>query len=146
MTTWGLACATDVGYSKANQRVNSELANPTPGYTVIMSSAFLYEAVKHKDINLIHCDWMEKAGGDSLVSDVKGLFKLKPQKMILTQYDYYRRFEAVLAKAKDNPALRDIQITNTAKIRAPDSFKSLQRVVQHVSWAPVIVELSWREQ
>lgn len=145
MTTWGLACAADVGYSKANQLVEAELADHGPRYTVVMSSAFLYGAVKHENINFIHSDWMEKAGGDSRVSDLRGLLKLKPQKIILTQFDYYRRFEAVLREARDNPALRDIQITNTAKLRAPDSFKSVQHVVQHISWAPVIVDLSWRE-
>jgi hypothetical protein len=145
MSTWGLACAADVGYSKANQYVDAELADSPKGSTVVMSSAFLYNAAKFKDINLVHCDWMEKAGGDSRISDLKGLFNLKPREMILTQYDYYRRFERVLDEAKNNPALSGIQITNTAKTPAPDSIEKFQHVVQHISWAPVIIKFSWRD-
>lgn len=145
MSTWGLACAADVGYSKAHQLVETELSDSTNHYTVVMSSAFLYDAVKHPNINFIHSDWMEKAGGDSQISDLKGLFELKPRKIILTQYDYYRRFQAVLDKARENPALQSIQITNTAKTPVPDASPSFQRVVQHISWAPVIVTLNWRE-
>ncbi len=145
MTTWGLACTRDFGYSKANRTLDAELVGCAQGYTVVMSSAFLYDAAKYTHINAIHCDWLEKAGGDSLSLDVKGLFKQKPQKLILTQFDYYRRYEAVLAEAKKNPVLQNIEVINTAKTRAPDSYKSLQKVLQHVSWAPVIVNLTWRE-
>jgi hypothetical protein len=145
MTTWGLACAADVSYSKSAQIIDAELANHAEGYNVVMSSAFLYNAAKHKGINFIHSDWLEKAGGDSQASDLRGLFRLKPQKIILTQFDYYRRFEAVLAEAKKNPALQEVQVINTAKTRAPDSYPSLQKVLQHVSWAPVIINLTWRE-
>ena len=146
MTTWGLACAADVSYSQSNQIIDAQLAGHAEGYNVVASSAFLYDCVKHKGINFVHSDWLEKAGGDSQVSDLKGLFRLKPQKMILTQFDYYRRFERVLAEARKNPALTDIQVTNTTRTRAPDSYPSLQKIVQHVSWAPVIVDLTWREQ
>jgi len=145
MSTWGLACAADMGYTKANQRVETELANHSEGYRVAMSSAFLYGAVKHHEITFVHCDWMERAKGDSRVTDLRGLIQLKPHKMILTQYDYYRRFAAVLEKAKDDPGLKDLQIINTAVTRAPDSFPAFRQVVQHISWAPVIVTFTWRE-
>ena len=145
MTTWGLACAADVSYAQSNQIIDAQLAGHGEGYNVVASSAFLYDCVKHKGINFVHSDWMEKAGGDSGISDLKGLFRLKPQKMILTQFDYYRRFERVLDEARKNPDLKNVQVTNTAKTRAPDSYPSLQKILQHVSWAPVIVNLSWRE-
>lgn len=145
MSTWGLACAADVSYAKSVQIIDRELDSHADGYKVVMSSAFLYDAAKHKGVDFTHSDWLEKAGGDSQVSDMKGLLRLKPQKLILTQFDYYRRYEPLLAAARNNPALQDIQVTNTAKTRAPDSYKSLQKIVQHVSWAPVIVNLTWRE-
>jgi hypothetical protein len=65
--------------------------------------------------------------------------------LILTQFDYYRRYQRTLDQLKSDPNLKDIQIVNTARIRPPDAFPSLQRVVQHVSWAPVIVNLFWDE-
>jgi len=145
MSTWGVACATDVGYSKSNQLVASQLAALKPGSTVVMSSAFLYNAVKHSDLNFIHSDWLAKAGGDSRASDLNGLLKIRPQEMVLTEFDYYRRFKPVLDDVKTNPAVLDLQITNTAKIPTPDSLKKYQHIVQHVSWAPVIVKFSWRD-
>ena len=33
-----------------------------------------------------------------------------------------------------------INVTNTAGLRSPDAVPRLQKVVQHISWAPVIVE------
>ena len=54
-------------------------------------------------------------------------------------------YERVLAEAQKNPDLKNVQVTNTAKTRAPDSYPSLQKILQHISWAPVIVDLTWRE-
>jgi hypothetical protein len=39
----------------------------------------------------------------------------------------------------------DIHVRNLAQVRSPDSMPSLQRVLQHISWAPVIVDLDWKE-
>ncbi len=32
-----------------------------------------------------------------------------------------------------------------ARTRAPDSYEAIQKVVQHISWAPVIVNLTWQD-
>jgi hypothetical protein len=41
------------------------------------------------------------------------------------------------------PGLCEVHITNTARILPPEAYPSLRRVVQHISWAPVIVDLNW---
>jgi hypothetical protein len=143
MSTWGLACAADVNYSTAVKRVSQELDAVPAKSNVVISSAFLYGASGRSELNLIHSDWMARPGGDSRLTDVQGLLALKPVKLILTQYDYHRRFKAVLEQFKANPSLKEIQVIDVAKKRPPDSIKSLQQVVQHVSWAPVIVNLTW---
>ena len=145
MTTWGLACAADVSYSSAVQKVEEQLTHHPAGYKVVMSSAFLYGAAKHDELTLIHSDWLTRANGDSRLSDSQALLTVKPEKMILTQYDYYRRFKGVLETVKGSPGLKDIQILDTARTPPPDSYKSLQQVVQHISWAPVIITLSWQD-
>jgi hypothetical protein len=142
MSTWGVACAMDVGYPTAVRRVDTELSQLTPGSKVVMSSAFLYGAAKHGELTLIHSDWMEPA--KNRLTDVGGMLALKPQKLILTQFDYYRRYQAVLDEVRGNPALGEIHLTNLAKVRPPDAYPAWRRVVQHVSWAPVIVDLTWR--
>ncbi len=143
MSTWGLACAADVGYPTAIHRVDQELSTVPAGDAVVVSSAFLYEAANHTGLTLIHSDWMQKAKADPPISDLQSLLALKPGKLILTQFDYYRRYESTLDHLKSDPALKDMQIVNTARVRPPDAFPSLQRVVQHISWAPIIVNLSW---
>jgi hypothetical protein len=145
MTTWGLACAADVGYPAAIHRVEQELSTVPPGAGVVLSSAFLYQAAEHNDLTLIHSDWMQKAKSNPPISDLQALLALKPGKLILTQFDYYRRYQRTLDQLKSDPSLKDIEIVNIAKVPPPDAFPSLQRVVQHVSWAPVIVNLSWAE-
>ena len=146
MSTWGVVCAVDMGYRPAIRRVEAELSNHAPGATMVVSSAFLYEAAKHDDITVIHSDWMERAKANPPISDLQAMVALKPGKLILTQFDYYRRYQATLAQLKSEPSLKEMRIEDTARVRPPDSYPSLQRVVQHVSWAPIIVTLSWREQ
>ena len=43
--------------------------------------------------------------------------------MILTQYDYYRRFAPLLERVRTEPELKEIQVTNTARTRPPDSYQ-----------------------
>ena len=148
MTTWGLACAADVSYSSAIQRVNQELKNHSSSdkRTMVLSAAFLYEAARHKDITWIHSDWPAKAQPGKASTDLAALLDLKPDKLILTQFDYYRRYEPVIEELKTRPDLVGIEMDNTAKTPPPDSIKSLQRVVQHISWAPVIISFSWKDK
>jgi hypothetical protein len=144
MTTWGVACAADVGYTTAIHRIENEMAGQV-GAKIVLSSAFLYDAAKHSDLTIIHSDWMERARSNPPGTDLQALIFLKPRKLILTQFDFYRRYQPTLDQLKSSPAIGQMEIINTAHLRPPDSFPSLQRVIQNVSWAPVIVNLTWRE-
>ena len=145
MTTWGAACTADVNYARALKMVRAELDAAPANSTVVMSSAFLYEAARHPGVNAIHEDWMHRAGGgNDADTDTLALKTIRPREMILTQFDFYRRFPEPLARLRAEPALVDIKVVNAAKIPPPDAFKSWQRVLQHVSWAPVMVELDWK--
>jgi len=145
MSTWGLACAHDVGYFDAINRVRQELALQPAGAPVALSSAYLYEAARHDNIRWLHPDWLiEATRRDQLDADVDALTLQKPREMILTQFDYYRRWQRAFDRVKDDPRLSHMHIENTARTPAPDSIPSLQRVVQQISWAPVIVQLDWK--
>jgi hypothetical protein len=144
MSTWGVACAADVGYPTTLQRVRSELDGCPPGTTIVASGAYLYEAALHNTIRAIHSDWLGPWQRSGQNSDLAALVALKPSKLILTQFDFYRRYEPTLAQLKSSSDLRQFGLINTARIRPPDSFPSLQKVVQHLSWAPVVVTLSWK--
>ena len=109
---------------------------------MVLSAAYLYEAAGHQEFRWIHSDWLGKAGKGE--DDFKAMVSVKPVKLILTQFDYYRRYEPVLQQLKGRPGLVEFQVINTAKVPAPDSIRSLRKVVQHVSWAPVIVVLEWK--
>ena len=144
MTTWGVACAVDAGYPSALRRVRQELTGCAPGNTAVLSSAYLYEAARHNELRWVHSDWMEPAQRGRPSDDWQGLLALKPARLILTQFDYYRRYLPLVERLKTQPALAQLQIINTAKLPAPDSFPSLRRVLQHLSWAPVVVTIAWR--
>jgi len=144
MTTWGVACAHDMSYPRTLERLRQELNATAPGSAVVISAAYLYETARHDELHWIHSDWPgkpEQTGGDR---ELDALVALKPAKLIVTQFDYYRRYEAVVEGLKARPELVAVKLENTATVRAPDSIKSLQKVVQHVSWAPVVVDFSWR--
>ncbi len=146
MSTWGLACAADVSYWSAIHRVSGELNHRPPGFKAVISSAYLYEAARHKNITWIHSDWLRKAKGSPYPSDLEAFEALKPDELILTQFDYNRRYRRMLEYAKSDPDLMRMDTEDTAKTRAPDSIPLLHRVVQHISWAPVIVKVEWRGQ
>ena len=144
MTTWGAVCANDMSYPRTLDCLRQELRTTAPGSAVVISSAYLYETARHDELHWVHADWPGKpdfSGGDWKRG---ALVALKPAKLIVTQFDYYRRYEVVLDGLKSRPELVEFKIANTAKVRAPDSIKPLQRVVQHISWAPVVVDFSWR--
>lgn len=143
-TTWGLVCARNDGYSDAMRAIRTELTDLPQGQPVILSAAYLYEASQHKNVRPIHSDWLSPMNGAASVSFTDALAKLKPQKLLLTQFDYFRRYETILSELKTRPELADIRIVQTAKVRSPDSFPAIQKLVQHISWSPVIVSLSWK--
>jgi hypothetical protein len=143
MSTWGLACARDFGYSATVQRVRQEAATTPAGQTAVFSAAYLYEAARYDQIRWIHSDWLAKAQRDEPEPE-RALLELRPAKLVLTQFDYYRRYERLLTTLQArNPALA-FRIVNCGQIPSPDSFPSFQRVLQHISWAPVIVTFSWK--
>jgi hypothetical protein len=144
MSTWGLACAADVSYAKAIERVSAELRGCPRESATVLSSAYLYEAARNDNVRWFHSDWLAPArrGGSNM--DLEALIALKPSKIILTQFDYFRRFETVFAQLRQRPEIARFELINFARTPAPDSFPSLQKVVQHVSWAPVVVSLSWQ--
>jgi hypothetical protein len=144
MTTWGVACARDISYSAAIERVRHELENRPAGSCEVLSCAYLYEAARHTNVHSLHSDWLMPARHSGPNLDLEGLRKWKPAQLILTQFDYYRRYQPVLQELSLDPQLQHEQIENTARTPAPDSFPRLQRVVQNISWAPVIVNLDWR--
>jgi hypothetical protein len=84
------------------------------------------------------------SGRSNAESDTAALKTLQPRKLLLTQFDLYRRYQPVLARLAAQPGLVGMKITDTAQTPPPDAFKSWQRVVQHISWAPVIVDLDWK--
>ena len=146
MSIWGTACSLDVSYSAALQLVRAELDHTPPGSTSVMSTAFLYEAAKYPRLRLIHEDWTHRIHEEPAKFnwDTLALIKLKPANLVLTQFDFYRRYQPRLAELATMPELVTFKIINTAHVRAPDSFPRFRQVVQHVSWAPVIVEFDWK--
>jgi len=68
----------------------------------------------------------------------------KPRKLLLTQFDYYRHFVGPVAQLRGMPKVVSVVVKDSAHTPPPDASNRWQRVVQHISWAPVIVELEWR--
>ncbi len=144
MTTWGLACGADVGYSRAIQIVSADLNHAPPGATIVLSSAFLYEAARHPQVRALHEAWLAPPRRGHPEDLPGALPRLKPAELILTQFDYYRRYQPVVEGLQAGGKLASIEILNAAHTPPPDAFASFQKIVQHVSWAPVVVRLEWK--
>ena len=142
MTTWGVVCAQDVSHAQAMTRVNAELDALPPSSTVLVSSAYLYEAARRTNVTWLHSDWL--AVWSPGPYKLNAWLKLRPAKMIVTQFDLYRREQATLNELQTRPEVAEVRVTNTARVPVPDASPATQRVVQHVSWAPVVVDFIWR--
>lgn len=142
MSTWGVLCARDVSYADALKIIRAETNKLPNGTPVIASAAYLYELAEHENVIPVHNDWAAVPGDH--MWEYRAFGKLRPARIILTQFDYYRRFGKIVEQLKSHPDLVSLEVTNTARVPAPDSFPKFNRLVQHVAWAPVIVELQWR--
>lgn len=145
MTTWGAMCSFDVSYAMALNRVNETLDGLPSHGNVVASSAFLYEVARRETLHGIHSDWPSPPSTTNPDWVRDALVKLKPAALVLTQFDYYRRYEPVINALTNQPEIVTVTVRNFAKTPAPDSIPAMQKVVQHISWAPVVVELSWKQ-
>ena len=147
MTTWGVACAHDVSYLKSREILRAELQPyVTSDRPVAISSAFLYAAAEFGVKNPIHSDWVWDWHIDgSTEAGLKGMVKMHPTKLVLTQFDYYRgMLTPIIEQLQKHPELVTVHVRDSATFKTPDSISSFQKVVQHISWAPIIVELEWK--
>jgi hypothetical protein len=144
LSTWGVACARDFGYSQAKSRIQESLTACGTNATVVLSSAYLYEAARLNHAKLIHSDWMTPAERAARNTDWEGLLKLKPEMILLTPFDYYRRYDVLLERLREHPELASFEVTLSSMLKPPDANQSIQRVLQHVSWAPVIIRIRWK--
>jgi hypothetical protein len=147
MTTWGAVCAWKNSYWHTREELRTELEpfveSDAP---VVISSAYLYSALEFGVKHPIHADWYYDRGINVPDGDFQGMVKLRPTKLVLTQFDYYRGFVPLLARLRQHPELVTVQVQDETAVRTPDSMPAMQRAVQHISWAPVIVNLDWKNQ
>jgi hypothetical protein len=141
MTTWGVLCARDVSYASATAIVEKELdSTPTTG-TVFVSAAYLYQTAQRTNMTWLHSDWTLPT--EQYDNGVGAFFKLQPAKIILTQFDYYRRYEPQIAQFRRMRGDVQVTIHNLARVQSPDAIPSMRRVIQHISWAPVVIQFNW---
>lgn len=146
LITIGLACARDVGRTAAQAAVAGELAVLPDGSTVAVSAAYLYDAwPEARRLRLIHSDWLGPAVKDRPNAELGALQSVKPARLMLTQFDYHRRYVRVLMQLQSTAGGVSVRVENLAGVRPPDASPRWQRVVQHVAWAPVIVTLDWNQ-
>ena len=143
ITTWGAACALKNSYGQTQATLESELEPFTRTNTaVILSSPYLYRALALGVQHPVHSDWFYNHATATAGSDIAALQRLRPPKLVLTQFDYYRAFAPLVARLR--PEMVTVHVRDFALVRPPDAIPALSRVVQHISWAPVIVDLEWK--
>lgn len=144
LTTWGAACAWKNPYSQTHEILLGEFAPfAKTNSAVLMSSAYLYTALEAGVQNPIHSDWYFDRGNWTNNADLNGFIAVQPRRLVVVQYDYYRAFAPLLKRlVQAQPAVK-ISVRDLTKVRVPDSIPALERVLQHITWAPVIVDLEW---
>ena len=141
MTTWGVLCHRDVNRTEALNLVNQSLDSAPDNSTVFVSAAYLYNTAQRTNITWLHSDWATRAiEGDW---ELRAIKERRPSRLLLTQFDYYRRYERIVSQFRRERGDVEVQITNTARVQPSDALPSMRKVIQHISWAPVIVEFTW---
>lgn len=147
LSTWGAACAWKNSYSQTHEVLLGEFAPfARTNFPVIMSSAYLYTALEAGVQNPVHSDWYFDRGNWTNNADLIGFIAVQPRRLVLVQYDYYRAFAPLLERLRLEQAEVKITVRDLTKVRTPDSIPPMQRVLQHISWAPVIVDLEWPQR
>lgn len=144
MTLWGLVCTTDVNHAAAVQIVHREIQSAAPGSVIVVSSAFFYEAAHRNDLRLIHADWLGLSNGHAENPSCEKLVTLRPDTLLLVQFERYRRYDTALNDLKSHPDVQEFYISYGNDIPVPDSYPVIRRLFQNVSWSPVIVHLKWK--
>lgn len=141
ISTWGIWCARDVDRAGALAVVNRELDSVPAGGTVFVSAAYLYETAARTNLVWLHSDWASLANeGDW---ELRAIQERQPAKLLLTQFDYYRRYERIVALFRRSRGDVRVRIDNRARVQSPDAIPATRKVVQHISWAPVVIEITW---
>lgn len=143
MSTWGVACAVDSSEGESVRRVRQAILDAPQGSTVVLSAVFLYEANCHRTVRSVHADWLTSYRQPTGLA--RRLIEIQPAKLVLTQFDWYRRYEPFIAELRTQTNVVAVTVANTAGLRPPEAFPRFQKIVQHISWAPVIVELDWKQ-
>jgi hypothetical protein len=145
ISTWGVLCAAHNSYGQTHQTLKTELEPfSRTNAPVIISSPFLYSALEFGVRHPIHFDWYFNRVSTNRDADYASLVEMRPAKIIMTQFDYYRGFVSMEQRLRSHPELVAIQVRNDAVVKPPDASPSLQRIIQHISWAPVVVDLNWK--
>ena len=134
LSTWGVACAIDVGAPAAIRRVQQVVRAQPDRSTALVSSAYLYSLAGDSRVACVLADWPGAwTEGEA-----------RPTCLVLTAYDYYRRYQRELDALVARGVVTITGVEQQGTVPPPDAFPRWQRVVQHVAWAPVIVRLEWR--
>lgn len=141
MSTWGILCARDVSRSQALAAIKQKLDAAPAGSKVFVSAAYLYETARRTNLIWLHSDWTLPAVGADW--ERKAIEHHRPAAMFLTQFDYHRRYEPILSELQRQRGDVVVRITNLSRVQAPEAVPSTRKVVQYISWAPVIVEFAW---
>jgi hypothetical protein len=141
LSTWGILCARDVSRSDSLREINTQLDAVPAGGTVFVSSAYLYTAARRTNITWLHSDWVAPAQAEGW--ELAAINNLRPAKLLLTQFDYYRRYERVVSEFQKTRGDVPVEIINLARVQPPDAIPATRKIVQHIAWAPVIVDFSW---
>jgi hypothetical protein len=149
MTTWGAACAWKNSYRNTQAVLRAELAPyAASNQPVLVSSAYLYAAAGMRVRNAIDCEWYFDHAAWTNHAQLNGMIRLQPAKIVLTQFDYYRAYLApgapILTELRQHPELVEIKVRDLAALPVPDASPGFQRILQNISWAPVIVDLTWK--
>ncbi len=143
LSTWGVASAVDSSAGESVRRARQAIIDSPRGSTIVLSAAYLYEANRHRQERSLHADWL--ASYRHPFNLAQRLTEVKPVTLVLTQFDWYRRYEPFITELQSQTNVVAVTVTNTAGRRPPEAFPRLQKVVQHISWAPVIVALDWKQ-
>jgi hypothetical protein len=144
ISTWGVWCARDVSYTQATTRINQELDTLSAGEIIFASGAHLYGIANRTNITWLHANWPLPTNLANW--QITALEHHHPAKLILTPIDYYMTYEPALRQMQQTRSDVQIRIITLTKIPPPEATPLTGKLLQYLSWAPIIVDISWPER
>ncbi len=148
MATWGVAAERDYGMEKSESEVMRLLREEPASHPIVISGTYGYASIRAPHPLVCSSDWIEKRPTPwhqthEALNRIEPLQIMRPALLILSPFDYHRRYRGMIDELERTGVKAERGQLGT--VTPPDALGWSRKLLPSLTWAPVVVRLSWPE-